>query len=156
MSTRDDIQIQNDEMFEDEILDMELNEQEEALETEEVEEAEEAEETEESELNIATLKELLGSIQLNGEWFRRNLLFFVVLTGCLLAFVTNRYQAQQEMIEEAELKHELDEMRYIWLTRFSELTTAQRQSQIEERLKQLGDSTLMLSKEAPFIIKADK
>lgn len=156
MSTRDDIQIQNDEMFEEEVLDMELNEQEEALETEETEEAEEAEETEESELNIATLKELLGSIQLNGEWFRRNLLFFVVLTGCLLAFVTNRYQAQQEMIEEAELKHELDEMRYIWLTRFSELTTAQRQSQIEERLKQLGDSTLMLSKEAPFIIKADK
>lgn len=150
MSTQDDIQIQNEEMIEEEVLDMDLNEQEESPEAEETEEAEE------SELNIASLKELLGSIQLNGEWFRRNMLFFGVLTICLLAFVTNRYQAQQEMIEEAELKHELDEMRYIWLTRFSELTTAQRQSQIEERLKQLGDSTLMLSKEAPFIIKADK
>lgn len=107
-------------------------------------------------VNASSLKEVIGSIQLNGEWFRKNMLFFFVLTLCLLAFVTNRYQAQQEMIEEAELKSELNEIRYIWLTRFSELTTAQRQSQIEERLKQHGDSTLQLSKEAPFIIKTDK
>lgn len=143
MSKQDDIQIQNEELLEqnEELLeqdmpDIEQNEQEEPVEA-----------------GDTSLKELLGSIQLNGEWFRRNFLFFVVGTICLLIFVTNRYQAQQEMIEEAELKRELDEMRYIWLTRFSELTTAQRQSQIEERLKQLGDTTLHLSKEAPFIIK---
>lgn len=108
-----------------------------------------------SDIHAGSLKELLRSIEFNGELFRRNLLFFGIVIICLLGFVTNRYQAQQEMIEEARLKKELDEMNYIWLTRFSELTTAQRQSQIEERLKELGDSTL-IHRDAPIIIKADK
>lgn len=109
-----------------------------------------------TDINATNLRELLRSIEFNGELFRRNLKFFFVVLLCLLAFVTNRYQAQQEIIEEANLKTELEEMTYTWLTRFSELTTASRQSQIEERLKQLGDSTLQHSKEAPIIIKADK
>lgn len=141
MSKQDESQILNEELFEDKPQKSSARKR--LLDTLQID----------ADINASSMKELLGSIQLNGEWFRRNIWFFIVVTLCLLGFVTNRYQAQQEMIEEAELRRELDEMRYIWLTRFSELTTAQRQSQIEERLKQLGDSTLHLSKEAPFIIK---
>jgi len=108
------------------------------------------------ESGVTSMKDLLRNMEFNGEWFRRNIGFIIVVTLCLLAFVTNRYQAQQEMIEEARLKKELAEMKYKWLTRFSELTTSTRQSQIEDRLKQLGDTTLTLSREAPYIIKASK
>lgn len=106
--------------------------------------------------DATNLKELLKSIEFNGEWFRHNIKLIMVLTACVLLCITNRYQAQQEMIEEAELKRELADMKYIWLTRFSELTTSTRQSQIEEQLKQNGDSTLTPSKDAPFIIRVQE
>lgn len=106
--------------------------------------------------DATNLKELLKSIEFNGEWFRKNIKLIMVLTGCVLVCITNRYQAQQEMIEEAKLKRELADMKYIWLTRFSELTTSTRQSQIEEQLKQNGDSTLAPSKDAPFIIRVQE
>lgn len=110
----------------------------------------------EGEGNINNIKDLFKSVELNGQWFKHNILFIFTLTVCLLIFVTNRYQAQQELIEEARLKRELAEAKYKWLTRFSELTTSMRQSYIEERLKQEGDTTLVLSKEPPIIIKAEK
>lgn len=110
----------------------------------------------EGENNITSIKDLYKSIRLNGDWFKRNILFILTITACLIALVTNRYQAQQEQIEEAELKKQLTEMKYKWLTRFSELTTSTRQSQIEERLRQVGDTTLTHSKDAPFIIRANK
>ena len=110
----------------------------------------------EGEANVTNVKDLFKSIELNGEWFRRNLKFILVTTLCLMVFVTNRYQAQQEQIEEARLKKELAEMKYKWLTRFSELTTFTRQSRIEEQLKLNGDTTLTHSKQAPFLIKATK
>lgn len=110
----------------------------------------------EGEANVTNVRDLIKSIELNGEWFRRNLKFIMVTTLCLMVFVTNRYQAQQEQIEEAKLKKELAEMKYKWLTRFSELTTFTRQSRIEEQLKLNGDTTLTHSKQAPFLIKATK
>ncbi|MCQ2222421.1 MAG: hypothetical protein MJZ35_01390 [Bacteroidaceae bacterium] len=110
----------------------------------------------EGESNVTNFRDLFRSIDLNGEWFRRNLFFIVLVTGCLLLFVTNRYQAQLEQIEEANLKNELAEMKYKWLTRFSELTTSTRQSQIEEQLRENGETDLSHSKQPPFLIRAKK
>ncbi len=110
----------------------------------------------EGEANVTNFRDLFRSIDLNGEWFRRNLWFICLVTVCLVVLVTNRYQAQQEQIEEAELKNELAEMKYKWLTRFSELTTSTRQSQIEEQLKRNGDHTLKPSRKSPFVIRAKK
>lgn len=93
-------------------------------------------------------------IQISGKWVKRHWSFLLLLFLCMLVFVTNRYQAQQEIIEEARLKEELQDWKYVWLTQFSELTRTTRQSYIEESLKQRGDSTLKPSKETPFIIKA--
>lgn len=110
----------------------------------------------EGEGNVTNFKDLLKSIDLNGEWFRKNLLFIFLVTASLLLFVTNRYQAQQEQIEEARLKTQLAEMKYKWLTRFSELTTSTRQSQIEEQLKENGDTELRHSKKPPILITTRK
>ena len=100
------------------------------------------------------LKDMFNDIQISGEWLKRHWSFLVIVTVCMLLFVTNRYQAQQEIIEESRLRQELNDWKYVWLTQFSELTRSSRQSYIEESLRQKGDSTLKPSKEAPFIIKA--
>ena len=100
-----------------------------------------------------SLKDMFNDIQISGEWVKRHWSFLLIVFICMLLFVTNRYQAQQEIIEEARLKQELNDWKYVWLTQFSELTRSSRQSHIEESLKHRGDSTLKLSKDAPFIIK---
>ncbi len=101
-----------------------------------------------------SLKDMFNDIQISGEWLKRHWSFLVIVTVCMLLFVTNRYQAQQEIIEESRLRQELNDWKYVWLTQFSELTRSSRQSYIEESLRHKGDSTLKPSKDAPFIIKA--
>lgn len=100
-----------------------------------------------------SLSDMFTDIQISGEWLKHHWSFLFIMFVCMLLFVTNRYQAQQEIIEEARLKQELHDWKYVWLTQFSELTRSTRQSHIEESLRQRGDSTLKQSKEAPFIIK---
>lgn len=101
-----------------------------------------------------SMKDMFDDIQISGEWLKRHWSFILIVVVCMLLFVTNRYQAQQEIIEESRLKRELNDIRFIWLTQFCELTRSQRQSQIEETLIQRGDTTLKPRKEAPFLIKA--
>lgn len=101
-----------------------------------------------------SMKDMFDDIQISGEWLKRHWSFILIVVVCMLLFVTNRYQAQQEIIEESRIKRELNDIRFIWLTQFCELTRSQRQSQIEETLIQRGDTTLKPRKEAPFLIKA--
>lgn len=96
---------------------------------------------------------LMRAMDVDGQWFKRNLRFLLLLTAGMMLFVTNRYLAQQEMIEEQELREQLKEIRYRSLTRASELTLRTRQSYIEQKLREKGDSTLKAKGDAPYIIK---
>ena len=99
-----------------------------------------------------SLKEVVQSMNIDGRWFFRQIpLLLLILCGILL-MVTNRYQAQQEIIEKEELQHAVEDWRFRSLTRSSELTTRTRQSKIEEQLKALGDSILAPATEPPFTI----
>lgn len=99
-----------------------------------------------------SLKEVVQSMNIDGRWFFQQIpLLLLILCGILL-MVTNRYQAQQEIIEKEELQHAVEDWRFRSLTRSSELTTRTRQSKIEEQLKALGDSTLAPATEPPFTI----
>lgn len=100
------------------------------------------------------LKEAIKSV--NGRWFIHQMpLFGLVLIG-MLGVITNRYQSQQELIERDELEKQVADIRYRSLTRNSELTQKTRQSMVEERLKALGDTTLLPSVDAPFIINTNE
>ncbi len=103
-----------------------------------------------------SVREVMQSMSIDGRWFFKQIpLFLLILLGILL-LVTNRYQAQQEIIEKEELQKEVEDWRYRSLTRSSELTTMTRQSKIEERLKVLGDSTLAPAKVPPFTINTNE
>lgn len=99
-----------------------------------------------------SLKELVGTLNIDGLWFFRQIPLLLITLGGILLMVTNRYQAQQEIIEKEQLQRDMEDWRFRALTRSSELTTRSRQSQIEERLKQMGDSLLTTPTEPPFTI----
>ena len=73
----------------------------------------------------------------------------LILLG-IIVYITNRYQAQNEMIEEDRLHEELQDWKYRSMTRNSELTFRCRQSQLEEQMKAMGDSTLSCSNDPVY------
>lgn len=150
----------------------ETQEVEELDEVQEVPEAQEAHESPEEEAPVSDSEKLMRSLvsdedeadELTVEGIRQMLdaaprwflsqwkLLLLCLVGIFL-YITNGYQAQMELMRESELESELKDWRYRSITRVSELTLLCRQSQLEQKLREQGDSTLTPSKVAPFIIK---
>jgi len=100
-----------------------------------------------------SLREVLGGDYLLGSFLRRNILFILLLVFLGILYISNRYAAQQEIIEEEQLRKELVERKNYALTQYAELTMRSRQSSIERRLKAFGDSLLTSPKDPPFIIR---
>ena len=77
------------------------------------------------------------------------ILFLVLLA---IFYISNRYAAQQEIIEEEQLRKELVEKKNYAQTQYAELTMMSRQSGLEEQLRTFGDSLLQIPKEPPYVI----
>lgn len=90
---------------------------------------------------------------IDGQWVRRQIVLILLIVGGIIFYITNRYQAQKDIIELVQLQNELKDMKFRVLTRSSELTLKTRQSELEKQLRNFGDSTLQVTNEAPFIIK---
>ncbi|MBP5771768.1 MAG: hypothetical protein J6W75_10460 [Bacteroidaceae bacterium] len=99
-----------------------------------------------------SLREILGGDYLLGSFLRNNIGFILTLVLMGIVYISNRYGAQQEIIEEENLRKELVEKKNYALTQYALLTQRSRQSSLEQRLYQLQDSTLKASTEPPFII----
>ena len=99
-----------------------------------------------------SLREILGGDFLVGHFLRRQIRFILLLMLLGIAYITNRYMAQQEVIEEERLRKELTDTKNYMLTQYSELTEQSRQSLLEQRLRANGDTTLVAPKEPPFFI----
>ena len=96
-------------------------------------------------------KSVIRQMSIDGQWFKKQIGVIILAVTGIIIYITCRYQAQQEIILEGQLKKELQDWKFRTLTRSSELTLKTRQSQIENALKNFGDSTLKVSTEAPFI-----
>ena len=83
------------------------------------------------ELPQLSLREVLGGDYLLGSFLRRNIWFIVLLVFLGILYISNRYAAQQEIIEEEQLRKELVERKNYALTQYAELTMRSRQSSIE-------------------------
>lgn len=105
--------------------------------------------------DIEHLKDVLQALSINGLWFKKQLGVLALILLGIIIYITNRYQAQTEMIEEDRLHEELQDWKYRSMTRNSELTLRCRQSQLEEQLKAMGDSTLCSSNEPVYEITND-
>ncbi len=108
-------------------------------------------ENEESRSNLSAFKVLTGDI-LSVDFIRRQIGLIILCLVFVIIYITNRYSAEQEIIEIEQLKIELQEIKYRALTRSSELTERSRQSHIEEQLRINGDSTLRMPLQPPYVI----
>lgn len=100
-----------------------------------------------------SLREFLGGDYLLGSFLRNNIGFILLLLMLGILYISNRYAAQQEIIEEEQLRKQLTEKKNYALTQYAQLTMNSRQSALEQRLYALGDSMLLVPKKAPYIIK---
>lgn len=100
-----------------------------------------------------TLREILFGDYLIGTFLRGQLWFILLLVVLGVAYISNRYGAQQEIVEEERLRQELNERKNYALTQYAELTRRTRQSALEQQLRSRGDSTLLSSTEPPFMIE---
>ena len=105
-----------------------------------------------NELALRQLRDAWKQISIDGQWFKRQIWLFVVIVIGIIVYISNRYAAQQEIIEEQLLREELQDWKFKSLTRNSELTFRTRQSQIELQLKAFGDSSIQVSNKAPYRI----
>lgn len=160
----DELQEEVQETQEQEVQEQETQEVEDAQE-QEVQEAEVAQEQvsnkeklmrslvsdddEVDELTAANIRQMLDAAP---RWFLSQWKMLLLVLAGIFLYITNGYQAQVEMMKENELEAELKDWRYRSITRVSELTQLCRQSQLEQKLREQGDSTLTPSKVAPFII----
>ena len=160
----DELQEEVQDTQEQEVQEQETQEVEEAQE-QEVQEAEVAQEQvsnkeklmrslvsdddEVDELTAANIRQMLDAAP---RWFLSQWKMLLLVLAGIFLYITNGYQAQVEMMKENELEAELKDWRYRSITRVSELTQLCRQSQLEQKLREQGDSTLTPSKVAPFII----
>lgn len=107
-------------------------------------------EDEADEMTAASLRQMLDAAP---RWFLSQWKMLLLCLAGIFLYITNGYQAQVEIMKETELEAELKDWRYRSITRVSELTLLCRQSQLERKLREQGDSTLLTSKVAPYIIK---
>lgn len=101
------------------------------------------------------IRTIIKEIEIDGQWFKRQLGVIVFILIGVILYITNRYQAQQEMIEEVRLQNELKDWKFRCMTHTSELTLRTRQSQVEEQLKSYGDSTLTSSPLPPYSLNEE-
>ena len=106
-------------------------------------------EDETDEVTAAGIRQMLDAAP---RWFLGQWKMVLLVLAGIFLYITNGYQAQMEMMKESELEAELKDWRYRCITRVSELTQLCRQSQLEQKLREQGDSTLTPSKVAPFTI----
>ncbi len=93
---------------------------------------------------------------LNGEWLIKQMPLLLIIVAFFVVMTTNRYQWQQKQIEKDELKKEIEDVTYRWADVISELTEKTLQSEIENRLKTNGDSTLLPTAETQFVINVNQ
>lgn len=101
-----------------------------------------------------SVKSILGGDFLMSRFMLKQVVFFMFLVVLMLLYTGNRYSSQQDAILIDSLREHLQEVKYNVLTQSSELMNMTRQSNIELRLKESGDSLLHNSITPPFLIKA--
>ncbi len=100
-----------------------------------------------------SLKSIFGGDILQSRFMLKQILWVVVIVVLMIVYTANRYSAQQDIIRIAQLREQLQEVKYKVLTQSSELMNLTRQSNVERHLKQTNDSTLLNPTSPPYLIR---
>ncbi|MCD8302487.1 MAG: hypothetical protein LUC44_05655 [Prevotellaceae bacterium] len=100
------------------------------------------------------LKNIVRS--LNGAWFFRQMPLVLIIVAFWIIRITSHYQWEQGLIEREALEKKIEDITIRAGALNSSLTEKTRQSMIERKLKQNGDSTLLPSVEEPYVININE
>ncbi len=100
-----------------------------------------------------SLRSIFGGDILQSRFMLKQILWVVVIVVLMIVYTANRYSAQQDIIRIAQLREQLQEVKYKVLTQSSELMNRTRQSNVELHLKQTNDSMLLNPTSPPYLIR---
>ena len=99
-----------------------------------------------------TLRKILGGDILTTQTIRRQIGVFLLITGFLIIYVSNRYSVQKDLIEIDKLQDDLQDAKYKALSSSSQLTEKRTESHVLEMLNNNKDSVLKIASQPPYII----
>ena len=88
-------------------------------------------------------------------WFRRQIPFIILIVALTIVYISNRYAAQQEIMQLDKLRQQLVVTRNYATACSAEVVERLRESKVIEFLKHTPDSDLTHASEPPVRIKLD-
>lgn len=105
-----------------------------------------------SELKESSLRDLMTGNFLNKRFIRKNYLLLVLISVFVFIYIDNRLVLEKNMAKEANLRKELQDVKYQALTISSEFTKLSRRSFILDQIRQKG-LNLIESPTPPIVIE---
>lgn len=99
-----------------------------------------------------TLRKILGGDILSAQVIRRQIWLVLLVVAFIIAYISNRYNIQKDLIEIDHLQDELQDAKYKALSSSSQITEKSRESQVLELLKNNKDSVIHIADQPPYII----
>ncbi|MBP5629333.1 MAG: hypothetical protein J6X27_05775 [Bacteroidaceae bacterium] len=107
-------------------------------------------EDEDERISLSLPNVLRGDI-LTSKWIRRQIWWMVMVVLMAFLYVSNRYSAQKQLIENENLKEELKETHYDAMARSSQLMRNSRRSIIVDKLADANSSLTMPERQPAMI-----
>lgn len=111
-----------------------------------------AKEGEDKSASSFSLSKTLGGVII-ARAIQKQIWLVLLITGFIIIYITNRYTCQKQSLEIAKLEKDLTALRYKATVCSSVLTEKSRESNIINMLTAMGDSTLTIPNEPPYLIK---
>ena len=106
----------------------------------------------EDEFGSVSFKTIMGGDILQSKFFRNQVIFIIFCVALLLLYTANRYSSLQDIIKIDSLQTRFEKVHYEVLTQSSELLNKERQSNVEKRLLEIGDTMTLNNNTPPFAL----
>jgi hypothetical protein len=118
--------------------------------------ADDDEDDEDDEFEQISFRNIIGGDILQSKFFLSKVMFIIFCVVLMLIYTGNRYGSLQDIITLDSLKQELRDVHYEVLTQSSDLITLSRQSNIETKLAEQGDSAMLNNNTPPFALPEEE
>lgn len=110
------------------------------------------EDDDDDEFEQISFKSILGGDILQSKFVLTKILFIMFCVGLMLIYTGNRYGSLQDIITIDSLSNTLNKVHYETMTQSSELLNLSRQSNVERKLSEFGDTMMLNNNTPPFAL----
>lgn len=110
------------------------------------------EDDDDDEFEQISFKSILGGDILQSKFVLTKILFIMFCVGLMLIYTGNRYGSLQDIITIDSLTNTLNKVHYETMTQSSELLNLSRQSNVERKLSEFGDTMMLNNNTPPFAL----